>query len=70
MTARFIKDIERCPYVPSQPEYDEWCRKDDERTKKLEEEYQELKEIANQNLSNSDSEIRQMAHFVLDMIRD
>lgn len=68
--SRFIKDIERCPYVPKDPEYDEWNRKDKQRLKNIEEGYQEIKITANQLLSHPDRKVRNMCLFVLSMLRD
>lgn len=70
ITARFIKDIERCPYVPKDPEYDEWMRKDRRRLELIENEYQNIKATANKLLSSEDYRLRQLANFVIDMIKD
>ncbi len=61
----FIKDIERCPYLPFEPEYDEWNRKDEERQRAIVEYRERLYSIANQRLSSDDPDVRMMAHFII-----
>ena len=69
-TPRFLKDIERCPYLPKDSGYEEWNRKDKERLEELEKNYQEIKNTATQLLSAKGKKLVNLAKFVLDMIRD
>ena len=59
-----IRDIERCPYVPKDPEYDPWNRKDIERCNQLVEGRRELHMKANQYLSHEDRNVRLMALWI------
>jgi hypothetical protein len=61
----FIRDIERCPYVPKDPEYEEWSRKNDERLNALREARKELLMHAFQYLSHEDRVVRDMSKFVI-----
>lgn len=70
---RFIKDIERCPFVPKETGYAEWNRKDKERLDKLEEEYQLLKKVSQDCLNGEfvyPKNLKKMAKFILEMIKD
>lgn len=40
------KDLERYPYVPREPEYAEWTKKDNERLDAISKQYEEVLEIA------------------------
>lgn len=71
--ARFFRDIERCPYAPSDPEYDEWMRKDNERLARLENKRMQILEEARfqlsavpENLSNL--RLRQVYEFVIEQL--
>lgn len=59
-----IKDIERCPYVPSDPEYDEWCRKDRERMDKLQRERHLIYDNAFLYMNSPDPTIANMAKMI------
>lgn len=58
-----IRDIERCPYVPKDPEYVAWMAKDDERRLNIIEARRSLHIKANQYLSHEDRNIRNLALF-------
>ena len=64
----FIRDIERCPYVPKDPEYDEWSKKDKARLDKLVEDRKELLKIARLYAItdvNLDNDIVNLSKFVV-----
>lgn len=71
--ARFIKDIERCPYVPKDSEYDEWNRQDQERLKNINKDYDNIYKTAIAYLLLVDSEhepyMKLMCEFVIDMLK-
>lgn len=59
-----IRDIERCPYVPKDPEYDEWNRKNEARLAELSEARHNMLLKAHQYLSHEDRNVRNMAIFI------
>jgi len=65
---RLWKDIERCPYVPSDPEYADWIAKDNERLAEEDKYYRELLTQAHKYLSHEDDNIRKMAHFIIGIL--
>lgn len=68
--ARFIKDIERCPYLPKDPEYAEWNRLDQERLAKINENYRLIYLAALDYRSSNISLLRLMSEFVIEMLRE
>ncbi len=66
----FHKDIEQCPYTPSDPEYEEWMKKDQERLNNLYETRKDLWETANHYLSHQDRNVRNMAVFITGLLRE
>lgn len=69
-TPRFIKDIERCPYLPKDPGYDEWMRIDQERIARINKEYARILQVAKICLVSGNPNIQQMCRFVIDMLED
>ncbi len=59
-----IGDIEHCPYVPKDSEYEEWNRKEDERLTEISRARVKLAVEAHKYLSHEDKIIREMALFV------
>lgn len=59
----YFRDIERCPYIPNDPEYDDWNRKDDERLQKISKARDRIISIANQLMAHEDRDIRDLAKF-------
>jgi hypothetical protein len=59
-----IRDIERCPYVPRDPEYLAWNKKDDERLDAISNQRKEMLENAYGYLSHEDKTVREMAYFI------
>lgn len=62
-----IKDIERCPYMTREPEYQEWSRADNERLKKISDARENVILSANEYLSHPDRGVRMMALFITEM---
>lgn len=65
-----IRDMERNPYFPKDPEYEDWVRKDDERLQKISDYREWLKGVANQLMSHEDKGIRELAKFMHWFFRD
>jgi len=65
---RFYEDLRQCPYIPFEPEYDDWCRKDKERLAKVDKQRETLLMHANQYLSHEDHNVRDMAIFVVGIL--
>lgn len=59
-----LRDIERCPYVPKDPEYAYWNQKDEERIKQIVEARQAMHMKAKQYLSHPDNFVRSFALFI------
>jgi len=56
-----IGDIERCPYLPKDYQYEQWNRDDIARCQKIIEARRTIHRKANQYLSHEDRDVRQMA---------
>jgi hypothetical protein len=59
-----IKDMERCPYVPKDPEYATWNEKNDKRLAQISAERELLRKDAAYYLSHHDKTVRNMAKFI------
>jgi hypothetical protein len=56
-----LTDIERCPYLPKDEQYDLWNRDDIARCQRIVDARRQLHIKANQYLSHEDRNVRQMA---------
>lgn len=65
---RLYKDIERCPYISSDPEYANWIAKDDKRLAEIDRYHKEILTKAYQYISHEDRSIRNLAHFVVGIL--
>ncbi len=69
-TPHFYKDIERCPYAPSEPEWAGWIKKDQERLADIDRHRAALlTNVRNSGYLGSEyTLLRNMAQFVVEML--
>lgn len=65
---RLWKDLERCPYLPKDPEYTKWMAGDKKRLAEIDKSREELLVQAHKYISYDDRNIRNMAHFIMEML--
>lgn len=65
-----IRDIARCPYVPSQPEYTEWDENDKRRCQEIVDRRQRLYLRAMHLRFHPDPDVSELAWFYLNLFKD
>lgn len=60
-----LGDVERCPYVPRDPEYAHWNEKDIQRCQQIIDARKSLHNKAFQYMSHTDPNVRLMALFIV-----
>ncbi len=67
----FLKDLEKCPFLPGHPSYERWKKENCERLEALSKNREELLVIAKRLASKHvDHHVRKMAHFIIWILGD